>query len=305
MPGKLGPRVAIPLRSTGVCLVALMVLDLLGCSPPGVSSHLHYVLGAPYNTHGVWWYPAEDYALQETGLAAVVKNDQARLTTDGEVFDQNILAAAHPTIQLPAIAQLTNLETGAQVTVRINDRGSGDPRRLVEVTHRAAELLGIEGVARVRLRVLANESRAASDSAPGHPTLQIDTVPRGTVDIVELPPPAGIRRGAGHVQQAVEIPATALSEQTPPPLRLPELVMRTKPAPGNLMVRLDTFEQYRYAKTQCAKVVGASARIVPITEDHVRRFRVEIGPLPNVPAADEVITQALASGIPDARIVVD
>ena len=89
------------------------------------------------------------------------------------MFDQTALAAAHPTIQLPAIARLTNLENGRQVIVRVNDRGSGDPRRLVEITRRTALLLGVPpgGVARVRLQVLPGESHAAADALPGAPSL--------------------------------------------------------------------------------------------------------------------------------------
>ena len=91
------------------------------------------------------------------------------MTTDGEVFDQTALAAAHPTIQLPAIARLTNLENGREVTVRLNDRGSGDPHRLVEITRRTAHLLDMppDGVARVRLHVLPDESHAAAEALSG------------------------------------------------------------------------------------------------------------------------------------------
>ena len=45
------------------------------------------------------------------------------LTADGEAFDQGALAAAHRTLQLPALARVTNLENGRAVLVRINDRG--------------------------------------------------------------------------------------------------------------------------------------------------------------------------------------
>ena len=50
---------------------------------------------------------------------------------------------------------------------------------------------------------------------------------------------------------------------------------------------------------------AAGARIVAIADGRERQFRVEIGPLPDVAHADAMLDQALASGIPDARIVVD
>jgi rare lipoprotein A len=88
-------------------------------------------------------------------------------------------------------------------------------------------------------------------------------------------------------------------------MRLPEMVTQTAPRPGQLMVELDTFEEYQYASVQRAKMAAAGARIVSSVDGRTRRFRVEVGPLPDVAHADAVLDQALASGIPDARIVVD
>jgi hypothetical protein len=88
-------------------------------------------------------------------------------------------------------------------------------------------------------------------------------------------------------------------------LRLPETVTQTTPKPGRLMLRLDTFDEYQYAAVQRAKMSGLGARIVPVLEGRTHRFRVEAGPLPDVARADAALLQALQSGIPDARIVVD
>ena len=88
-------------------------------------------------------------------------------------------------------------------------------------------------------------------------------------------------------------------------MRLPETITQTAPQPGQLMVELDTFEEYQYAAVQRAKMGAAGARIVSIVDGRTHQYRVEVGPLPNVAQADAVLNQALASGIPDARIVVD
>jgi rare lipoprotein A len=283
-----------------------LALLVFGCTPP-LKPDPHYVLGRPYQAGSVWYYPKEAFALDQTGLAAVAKGDSARLTTDGEVFDQTALAAAHPTIQLPAIAALTNLENGREVTVRLNDRGSGDPRRLVEVTRRTAVLLGMpaDGVARVRLRILPNESHAAADALPGAPSLAMTAAPRGGVQVADLAPPPGVRQGNGRALPDAPVAAPAEAVSAAPPMRLPETITQTAPQPGQLMVELDTFEEYQYAAVQRAKMGAAGARIVSIVDGRTHQYRVEVGPLPNVAQADAVLNQALASGIPDARIVVD
>jgi rare lipoprotein A len=287
---------------------AILTLALpFGCSQPPLKPEPHYVLAKPYQAAGVWYYPKETFDLDQAGLATVIKGDARRLTTDGEVFDQTALAAAHPTIQLPAIARLTNLENGREVTVRLNDQGSGDPHRLVEITRRTASLLAVppDGIAQVRLRILPNESHAAADALPGAPSLGMIAAPRGSVEVADLAPPQGIFQGNGRPLPVVPALSPADAVTAAPPQRLPEVVSQTTPRQGQLMVQLDTFEEYQYAAVQRARMAAAGARIVAVLDGRTTRYRVEIGPLPNVASADAVLDQALASNIPDARIIVD
>ena len=285
---------------------AALALTAASCTPQALKPDPHYAFGKPYQVGTVWFYPREAFDLDETGIAAVASTGSPRLTTDGEVFDQTALAAGHPTIQLPAIARLTNLENGRQVTVRLNDRGSGDPHRLVEVTSRTAFLLGMppDGLARVRLQVLPVESHAAAEALPGVPSLALTAAPRGAVQVAELAPPPGVRTETGRVLAAAP-PVVAEQPSVPPPMRLPEVVTQTKPRPGRLMVRLDTFDTYHYAAVQRAKMSWANASIVTVFEGRTQRFRVEVGPLRTIAEADAVMDRAFASGIPDAQIMVD
>ncbi|HEY0185282.1 MAG TPA: hypothetical protein VGC09_20980, partial [Rhodopila sp.] len=194
-----------------------------------------------------------------------------------------------------------------EVTIRLNDRGSGDPHRLIEMTRRAALLLAMppDGVARVRLRVLPNESHAAADALPGAPSLGISAVPRGPVEVAELAPPPGVGQGTRRFVPVATARPQPDTQAIAPPLRLPETVTQTPPRASQLKVRLDTFDDYHYAAVQRAKMGAAGAVIVSTVEGRTQRFRVEIGPLPDVAHADAVLNQAFASGIPDARIVVD
>lgn len=283
-----------------------LALTATACTP-ALKPDPRYVLGKPYQAGAVWFYPRESFDLDETGIAAVAKTGAPRLTTDGEVFDQTALAAGYPTIQLPAIARLTNLENGRQITVRLNDRGSGDPHRLLDVTSRTALLLDMppNGLARVRLQVLPNESHAAADALPGAPSLALTAAPRGSVEVAELAPPPGVRAGYGRVLPAAAAVVPEQAATAAPPMRLPEVIAQTTPRPGKLMVRLDTFDDYQYAAVQRAKMGWNNTSIVTVFEGRTQRFRVEVGPLPDIAAADAVLDRALASGIPDARIMVD
>jgi rare lipoprotein A len=280
----------------------LLALLVASCHRPPPADP-HYVLGAPYEAGGVWYYPRERYEGQETGLATVYSSGHAALTTDGEAFDQTALAAAHQTLQLPVIVRLTNLENGLQVLVRINDRGPATPHRLVEVTRRTATLLRFPGdtAVRVRLEVLPAESHAAVDAVPGTPKLEITAAPRGTVQQTDLPPP-GAAPGSASARTESRQDASPVTAQV---AKLPESVTQDMPAPGQLFIRLGTFQNYEYANIQRARVGGLGADIVSTRNGRTQTHRVIIGPLPTVQQADMVLDQVLRSGVTDARIVVE
>jgi len=77
-------------------------------------------------------------------------------TANGEKFDTQELTAAHRTLPFGPRLRVTNVTTGRSVTVRVNDRGPFVPGRVVDVSHAAAETLGMVGggVAKVKLDVV-------------------------------------------------------------------------------------------------------------------------------------------------------
>jgi rare lipoprotein A len=274
------------------------------CQRPPPPANPHYVLGAPYQAGGVWYYPRDSYEGHETGLATVYPVGHPALTADGEAFDQTALTAAHQTLQLPAVARLTNLENGLQVLVRINDRGPATPHRLVEVTRRTATLLRFanDDAVRVRLDVLPAESHAAVDAMPDAPKLELAAAPVGDVQQSDLAPPgsaAPVIPNPAPEQRREAAPATA------PIARLPESVLQGPSDSGQLFIRLSTFQTYAYANIQRARVAELGAEIVSTRNGRTQTHRVVIGPLASVQQADMVLDQVLRSGVTDARIVVE
>src|SRR5882672_913958 len=112
-----------------------------------------YRVGKPYTVAGRVYVPEEDTNYREEGTASWYGDDfHGRLTANGEVFDMTSLTAAHPTLPMPCYARVTNLSNGKSLIVRVNDRGPYHGNRVIDVSHRAATLLGFQssGVARVR-----------------------------------------------------------------------------------------------------------------------------------------------------------
>jgi rare lipoprotein A len=114
-----------------------------------------YKLGAPYQIDGRWYVPQVDPAYDRTGLASFYAEDfHGRRTSNGEIFDMWALTAAHPTLPLPSLAFVSNLENGRTLLVRLNDRGPYVNNRLIDLSRASARYLGVEapGLARVRVR---------------------------------------------------------------------------------------------------------------------------------------------------------
>lgn len=289
----------------------LMATLLLASCVPSPTPAPHYLLGEPYQAGGVWWYPRADLRLDARGLAEVYDDGHAPLTTDGEAFDQAAMAAANQTLPLPAIALVTNLETGRQVKLRINDRGPPTPRRMLAVTRRVAGLLGFPpgGVARVRLEVLEGDSQAAQNPLPGAPTLAIATAPRGAVTAASLPPPPGAHGSAGSAGVAAATQGTPAAPEAGPAgpavaMRLAETVTQVAPDPGTLWIDLGRFPTYEFANMQRAAVARLGATIVSEMHGRGETFMVTIGPIQDVAQADRLLDQSVASGVSDAQIVV-
>jgi rare lipoprotein A len=125
-----------------------------------------YRVGKPYMVAGRMYVPQEDVDYREEGLASWYGDDfHGRLTANGEVFDMDGLSAAHPTLPMPCYARVTNLSNGKSLIVRVNDRGPYAANRLIDLSHKAAELLDFKGngIARVRVEYVGRAPLEGSD----------------------------------------------------------------------------------------------------------------------------------------------
>lgn len=122
----------------------------------------NYKIGDPYEINGKWYYPEVDYEYDEVGLASWYgPKFHGKRTANGEIFNQNSITAAHKTLPMPSIVKVTNLENKRELVLRINDRGPFVRGRIIDLSKKSAELLGIlkNGTANVRVKILETESR--------------------------------------------------------------------------------------------------------------------------------------------------
>ncbi|GAA5106986.1 septal ring lytic transglycosylase RlpA family protein [Bartonella jaculi] len=126
------------------------------------------VVGKPYQIKGKWYYPQHDPTYKRIGEASWYGADfHGRLTANGEIYDMNLLTAAHPTMPLPSYARVTNLENGSSLIVRVNDRGPFMKDRIIDLSKKAAAILGYEnaGVANVKVEYIAEAPVGYYDGA--------------------------------------------------------------------------------------------------------------------------------------------
>ena len=122
---------------------------------------------APYQVGGIWYVPHEQPHYDETGIASWYGDAfNMKATADGEIFDMNQFSAAHTTLPLPSMVEVTNLDNGRKLTVRVNDRGPFVGGRLIDLSHAAAAELGYDraGVAHVRVRYVGPAPLAGPDA---------------------------------------------------------------------------------------------------------------------------------------------
>ena len=223
------------LAATVLCA---FLLSACGGSPPVPQVKGHYKLGAPYTIKGRTYYPKFDPTYERTGVASWYGDAfHGKATANGERFDKNRISAAHPTLPLPSIVEVTNLENGRRLELRVNDRGPFVEDRLIDLSEAAARELGFKrkGLAKVRVRFMAladatgtpprpvrvAASEPAKPRAPLERPRQAETrLPRSAIAANSAPaagPAAGTSAGAcatdGHYVQVAALSNTASADE--------------------------------------------------------------------------------------------
>ena len=267
----------------------------------------YYKVGKPYQIKGNWYYPEENYSYDETGIASWYGADfHDQATANGEIYNKNELTAAHKTLPMPSLARVTNLENGRSIVVRVNDRGPFSGARIIDVSQRAAQLLGFEriGTAKVRVQVLADESKAIADAmrtygGPAQP-VQASSLPssEASVEVASLdnPPP--------------NTAYTSAPQQPTPSLRavkpVAEYVQLPVSGANQIYVQAGAFTNplnAQHLEKNLQKI--GQTKIAQAIVKGVLYYRVRVGPIATVAEADKTLKRVLKSGADSARIIVD
>lgn len=269
----------------------------------------HYKVGLPYTIKGITYRPKVDYSYNEVGIASWYgPGFDGKLTANGEIYDQDLLTAAHKTLPMPSLARVTNLENGRSVVVRINDRGPFAPGRIIDMSDRGAKLLGFhrQGITKVRVQILAEESQIMAAAAKG------ETVPRYTgiqFDRNKTAFPAPPVPGPKPVMVAAIPVATgrltiAGTTIGPPAIEIPRFGNSSDA--GGLYIQLAAFQDPDNADRARQSIRHLAPAAVHRAEIYGDTFyRLRLGPFTNPDDADRLLAQVVQAGYPGARITAD
>ncbi|MCW9033899.1 MAG: septal ring lytic transglycosylase RlpA family protein [Rhodospirillales bacterium] len=279
----------------------------------GTPDGIKYKLGRPYKIKGVTYYPKEDWEYDETGIASWYgPNFHGKKTANGETYNQWDLTAAHKTLPLPTFVQVTNLSNGRSLEVRINDRGPYAHGRIIDLSRRAAQLLGFEkqGTAKVRVRILRDKSLKAAratgksyEVAKGETPITVDKMPKASVSSEPLDAPAG----AKPVSQAAYKPVQAQPLAQPTSAKVVEpIVTQTAVSASNIYVQAGAFSRFDNAnRVKAALAQVGDVKITSVLINGKDLFRVRLGPINSVQSADGILEQVIQVGYPDAKVIVN
>lgn len=318
----------------GMLLAAVLgsPLALVSCAEAELGAHMaksamgsqagrgEYKVGKPYQIAGVWYYPRVDENYDATGIASWYgPKFHGRSTANGETFNQNAVTAAHPTLPMPSLVRVTNLENGRSLVVRVNDRGPFAHGREIDLSRRAAELLGFvnQGTAKVRVQyvglasapdggtyqvaALNNTFVAPKPVTPAQERFAASSAPVQTVDAEPLAPPPGV--AAASPVPVAELP---VASAIPEPAVTGQVELVPVRGPNSIFVQAGAFRSRGNAEALKQQLASLGpVDVMPARIEGEAYYRVRIGPLADVGAADDHLERVIAQGFPGARIVID
>jgi rare lipoprotein A len=312
-------------------------------APPSAVAHSqgNYKIGRPYQIAGTWYYPKEDWSYDETGIASWYGEQfHGRYTADGEIFDLNSMTAAHRTLPMPVVVRVTNLDNGRSIKLRVNDRGPYARGRIIDVSRRAAQMLGFEGqgTARVRVQIDVPDSMVVATAAGrgGGPPPSAGAIVAAVVSAPLTLPVSALEAMRGKPETPpppAEVRVADNAPMAPPPRHRPTPITDVAADRPYILDDLPGEETATPSKVEIAPVHATRIYVQAgafSDEGHALRlqnqlralgspvsvtsnvggngasiYRVRVGPVANVDDADALLNRIMSGGAAQARIVVD
>lgn len=197
-----------------------------------------------------------------------------RRTSSGETYDMYGMTAAHKSLPLPSYVEVTNLQTGRKVVVKVNDRGPFHENRVIDLSWTAASKLGIlgKGTGLVEVKTVGPGYKSAAPLIAAEPTGPRAPVAEATIQV------------SNTVSMPVNTPVS------------------------NFYIQVGAYSQLANAQRMYDKLgaLGSDRLLLNETTVNGRQiYRVRIGPLDDVTLADQIVSRLGSLGIHEHQITTD
>ncbi len=228
--------------------------------------------------------PAQPSMFDEMGIAIVYTSDfVGTQTANGEIYDPQGMTAAHPTLPLPSLVHVVNPQTQQEVVVRVNDRGPFEAGANLQLSEKAAAVIGLDGAGQseVQIRYLGEA-----------PVIAVQKQPYAFPPAPKVEPElAGYSQTSAPVQPAnlPSAPYTQASNYA-----------------GNVYVQLGAFSDIgnaEYLRDQLGGNLDVEVSHAVVKGSDF--FRVRVGPFSSTDDAERTRNYISAQGIANGRIVRD
>ncbi len=253
----------------------------------------HHKVGKPYQIKGKWYHPKEDYNYKEVGMASWYGGKfHGRKTANGERFDKNKISAAHRTLPMPSMVRVTNLENGKSMLIRVNDRGPFIKDRIIDLSEKAAGLLGMKkkGVARVQVELDRIATAELFRDREGGDAIANRILNGGSTEEIVLTSTSPSSTPAKIHDNNYQIAASNAG----------------KYSGRGYYVQVGAYGTPVNASEQSSKFNGISPVLVePVRFSQKKLYRVRLGPFVDMGQAENNLSRAKELGFNDAIIVAE
>lgn len=181
------------MKLVGAIVPAVMLSACAGNYRPVTDTPVR--IGPAYTVRGTTYVPAAAPGYDTLGYASWYGSESGNRTANGEKFRPGWITAAHTTLPLPTYVEVTALDSGRRIIVRVNDRGPFARGRVIDLSRGAAEQLGMkaQGHAPVRVRRVEPSEKDRARLRKGKPAASLAPVPERELQRLraQLPPRGG------------------------------------------------------------------------------------------------------------------
>lgn len=163
--------------------------SLSGCSTPVKKTPAKQLCSGtkrPYEIKGIRYTPQDHYDYEESGVASWYgPGFHKKPGSCGTKFDMHSYTAAHKTLPIPSVVEVTNVDNGKTLHLVINDRGPFVGDRIIDLSKKAAIELGThgKGLGQVKVRALPEQSVALANYLKQYGAYGMDPSGRGWDEI--------------------------------------------------------------------------------------------------------------------------